>query len=60
MAETKEIAQQVVDAADGSTLAGDASFEQWTGEAGDDGFMSVLRRQGRHQVPRRRSARHGR
>jgi hypothetical protein len=40
LAETEEIAQQVVDAADGSTLAGDAAFEQWTGEAGDDGFMS--------------------
>ena len=40
LAETQEIAQQVVDAADGSTLAGDAAFEQWTGEAGDDGFMS--------------------
>ncbi|WP_210443433.1 DUF3352 domain-containing protein [Nocardioides sp. SYSU D00065] len=41
MAETEEIAEQVVDAADGGTLAGDASFEQWTGEAGDDGFMSL-------------------
>ena len=41
VAETEETAQQVVDAADGSTLAGDASFEEWTGEAGDDGFMSV-------------------
>lgn len=41
VAETKEIAQKVVDAADGSTLAGNASFEEWTGEAGDDGFMSM-------------------
>jgi hypothetical protein len=41
VAETPEIAQEVVDAADGSTLAGDASFEEWTGEAGDDGFMSM-------------------
>lgn len=41
LAETKEIAQQVVDAADGSTLAADSSFAQWTGEAGDDGFMSM-------------------
>ncbi|HEU4336280.1 MAG TPA: DUF3352 domain-containing protein [Nocardioides sp.] len=41
VAETAETAQQVVDAADGSTLAGDAAFEEWTGEAGDDGFMSV-------------------
>lgn len=40
LAETEEIAQQVVDAADGSTLAGDAAFGQWTGEAGEDGFMS--------------------
>jgi hypothetical protein len=41
VAETREIAQQVVDAADGSTLAADSSFAQWTGEAGDDGFMSI-------------------
>lgn len=41
LAETEEIAQQVVDAADGSSLAADASFGEWTGEAGDDGFMSV-------------------
>ncbi|MCW2737448.1 DUF3352 domain-containing protein [Nocardioides sp.] len=41
LAETKEIAQQVVDAADGASLAGDASYDKWTGEAGDDGFMSV-------------------
>jgi hypothetical protein len=40
LAETQEIAQQVVDAADGATLDGDAAFEKWTGEAGDDGFMS--------------------
>ena len=40
LAETEEIAQQVVDAAEGDSLAGDASFEKWTGEAGDDGFMS--------------------
>jgi hypothetical protein len=41
VAETEEIAQQVVDAADDGSLAGDAGFEKWTGEAGDDGFMSV-------------------
>ncbi len=41
VAETEEIAQQVVDAADGATLAGDAAFGQWTGEAGDDGFMTM-------------------
>lgn len=41
LAETEEIAQQVVDAADGASLAADASYEQWTGEAGEAGFMSV-------------------
>jgi hypothetical protein len=41
LAETKDIAQQVVDATDGSTLAADSSFQEWTGAAGDDGFMSV-------------------
>ena len=41
VAETPEIAQKVVDAADGSTLATNSSFEEWTGEAGDDGFMSM-------------------
>ncbi|MBD3927080.1 DUF3352 domain-containing protein [Nocardioides cavernae] len=41
VAETQEIAQKVVDAADGSTLAGNASFEEWTGEAGGDGFMTM-------------------
>jgi hypothetical protein len=41
LAETKDIAQKVVDAAGDGSLAGDASFEKWTGEAGDDGFMSV-------------------
>lgn len=40
LAETEEIAQEVVDAADGASLAGDASYAKWTGEAGDDGFMS--------------------
>ena len=41
LAETREIAEQVVDAADGATLADDASFATWTGEAGGDGFMSI-------------------
>lgn len=40
ISETKEIATQVVDAADGATLADDSAFGTWTGEAGDDGFMS--------------------
>ena len=30
VAETEEIAQKVVDAADGATLAGDAAFQEWT------------------------------
>jgi hypothetical protein len=41
LAETEDIASQVVDAAGDGALSGDASFEKWTGEAGDDGFMSV-------------------
>ncbi|KRE92285.1 hypothetical protein ASG76_17725 [Nocardioides sp. Soil774] len=41
VAETKEIAQQVVDARDSGTLADDEAYGKWTGEAGDDGFMSV-------------------
>ena len=41
VAETKEIAQQVVDARDAGTLADDDAYGTWTGEAGDDGFMSV-------------------
>ena len=41
LAETKDIASQVVDAAGDGSLSGDASFEKWTGQAGDDGFMSV-------------------
>jgi hypothetical protein len=41
IAESDDIAQKVVDAADGSTLSADADFGRWTGEAGDDGFMSM-------------------
>ena len=41
VAETEEIAQQVVDASDGGTLADDAAFGRWTGETGDDGFMTM-------------------
>ncbi|MCY7399841.1 MAG: DUF3352 domain-containing protein [Nocardioides sp.] len=40
LAETDEIAADAASAAGESSLAGDASFERWTGEAGDDGFMS--------------------
>ncbi|HEX7188280.1 MAG TPA: DUF3352 domain-containing protein [Actinomycetes bacterium] len=41
VAETEEIAQQVLDATDSGTLADDAAFGEWTGEAGDDGFMTM-------------------
>ena len=43
-------------------LAGDASFEEWTGEAGDDGFMSMYVAQGRAKYldELRRHGRHGR
>ena len=41
VAETEEIAQQVVDAREGGSLADDEAFGTWTDEAGDDGFMSV-------------------
>jgi len=40
LAETDEIAADAASAAGESSLAGDASFQRWTGEAGDDGFMS--------------------
>ncbi|CAM3712728.1 DUF3352 domain-containing protein [Nocardioides zeicaulis] len=40
LAETKDIAEQVVDGAGSGTLADDAAFGTWTGEAGDDGFMT--------------------
>ncbi|SED30741.1 Protein of unknown function [Nocardioides exalbidus] len=40
VAETEELAQKVVDATDKGTLAADSAFGEWTGEAGDDGFMS--------------------
>ena len=40
LAETDEIADQVVEAGGSGTLADDAAYGKWTGEAGDDGFMS--------------------
>ena len=40
LAETDEIADQVVEAGGSGTLADDAAYAKWTGEAGDDGFMS--------------------
>ncbi|CUR61757.1 conserved hypothetical protein [metagenome] len=40
IAETKDLAQEVVDATGGASLADDGAFGTWTGEAGDDGFMS--------------------
>lgn len=40
VAETKDIAQEVVDQAEKASLADDDSFTKWTGEAGDDGIMT--------------------
>ncbi len=40
LAETKDIAADAAAAAEEGSLADDASFDKWTGEAGDDGFMS--------------------
>ncbi|GAA1448839.1 hypothetical protein GCM10009641_77730 [Mycobacterium cookii] len=40
LAETDEIADQVVEAGGSGTLADDAAYGKWTGEAGDDGFMT--------------------
>ena len=40
LAETDDIAADAATAADEGSLAGDASFEKWTSEAGEDGFMS--------------------
>jgi len=40
IAETKEIAQKVVDQTGEASLAEDAGFATWTGEAGADGIMS--------------------
>ncbi len=39
--ETEAIAQKIVDASDEGTLADDADFQKWTGEAGDAGIMSM-------------------
>ena len=40
LAETKEIAQKVVDQTDEGSLAEDDGFARWTGEAGANGVMS--------------------
>ncbi len=40
LAETKDIAQSVVDQTKKGSLADDDAFAKWTGEAGDDGIMS--------------------
>ena len=40
VAETKEIAQLVVDQTDEASLAEDGGFAKWTGEAGGDGILS--------------------
>lgn len=41
MAESEEIAQQVVDATEKADLASDDAFTRWTGEAGDEGIISM-------------------
>lgn len=41
LAETKEIADEVVEAAGSDNLADDADYGRWTEEAGDDGFMTM-------------------
>lgn len=41
LAETEDIAQQVVDAAAGSTLADDADYQRWTDAVGEPGIMTM-------------------
>lgn len=41
VAETEDIAQQVVDATGEGTLADDESYQEWTDEVGDPGVMSM-------------------
>jgi hypothetical protein len=41
VAETEDIAQQVVDATGEGTLADDATYQEWTDEVGDPGVMSM-------------------
>jgi hypothetical protein len=41
IAETDDLAQQVVDATSEGTLADDESFQKWNGELGDAGVMSM-------------------
>lgn len=41
VAETEDIAQDVTDAAADGTLADDETFQDWTGEVGDPGVMSM-------------------
>ena len=41
VAETEDIAQQVVDAAGEATLADDETYQQWMDEVGDPGVMSM-------------------
>lgn len=46
MAETKKVAQQVVDGAAKGTLADDESFQRWTGEVGDPGIVTMYAAKG--------------
>ncbi len=41
VADSDEIAQKVVDGAGDGTLADDADFQQWTGEVGDPGIVTM-------------------
>lgn len=41
VAETEDLAQQVVDATGEGTLADDEDYQRWTGEVGDPGVMSM-------------------
>jgi hypothetical protein len=41
VAETKDLAQQVVDESAEGTLADDSEFQQWTEEAGDPGIVTM-------------------
>ncbi|GAA1475850.1 hypothetical protein GCM10009623_02960 [Nocardioides aestuarii] len=41
VAETDDLAQQVVDATGDGTLADDEDFQRWTGEVGDPGVMTM-------------------
>jgi len=41
IAETEDVAKQVVDDTDNGTLADDEDYQHWTDEAGDDGILTI-------------------